>query len=229
VDTGVVVNPRIVLGRCPAWDVAVRYRYNDPKHISVHPSLRNRTARCSRWIRRRHGSAGAWRRRRAATHDIGLVDPPAVSHGAPAGTGGVGQQWREPLHPAVDGDMVDLDAALSQEFLDVAIRQPEAQYQRTASTMMSGGSRSRRRQTARQDQGQVEFSCQQSCRSGALTANAAVPNKHSAQRHDNFHTVSAFGDLNGFVANGRHRRHRDGPATLEGRRGRRGRGGGRRG
>jgi hypothetical protein len=139
VDTGVVVNPWIVLGRCPAWDVAVRYRYNDPKHISVHPSLRNRTARCSRWIRRRHGSAGAWRRRRAATHDIGLVDPPAVSHGAPAGTGGVGQQWREPLHPAVDGDMVDLDAALSQEFLDVAIRQPEAQYQRTASTMMSGG------------------------------------------------------------------------------------------
>jgi hypothetical protein len=27
--------------------------------------------------------------------------------------GGVGQQWREPLHPSEDGDVVDLDTALS--------------------------------------------------------------------------------------------------------------------
>jgi len=72
---------------------------------------------------------------------IRLVHLPAIPDGLPAGTGGVSQQWREPLHPAVDGDMVDLDATLSQEFLDVAIDSPKRRYQRTASTMMSGGKR----------------------------------------------------------------------------------------
>jgi hypothetical protein len=41
--------------------------------------------------------------------------------------GGVGQQQREPLHPAVGGHVVDLDAALGQELFDVAIRQAEAE------------------------------------------------------------------------------------------------------
>jgi hypothetical protein len=36
------------------------------------------------------------------------------------------QQGREALHPPVDRDMVDFDAALDQEFFDVAIRQAEA-------------------------------------------------------------------------------------------------------
>ena len=40
---------------------------------------------------------------------------------------GVGQQRREPQHPPVDGDVVDLDAALGQQFFDVAIGQAEAQ------------------------------------------------------------------------------------------------------
>jgi hypothetical protein len=58
---------------------------------------------------------------------IGLVDPPAISRGVPAGADGVGQQRREALHPAVHRDVVDLDAALSQKFLYIAIGQPEAQ------------------------------------------------------------------------------------------------------
>jgi hypothetical protein len=43
-----------------------------------------------------------------------------------AGPGGLGKQRREPQHPAVDSDVVDLDAALDQQLLDVAIRQAVA-------------------------------------------------------------------------------------------------------
>jgi hypothetical protein len=39
----------------------------------------------------------------------------------PAGPGGLGQQWREPQDPPVDADVIDLDAALGEQFLDVAI------------------------------------------------------------------------------------------------------------
>jgi len=45
----------------------------------------------------------------------------------PARPGGLGQQRREPLHPAVDGDVVDLHAALGEQLLHVAIRQAEPQ------------------------------------------------------------------------------------------------------
>jgi hypothetical protein len=37
------------------------------------------------------------------------------------GSSGIGQQWREPLHPAVDGGVVDLDAALGEQLLGVAV------------------------------------------------------------------------------------------------------------
>jgi hypothetical protein len=43
-----------------------------------------------------------------------------------AGSSGVGQQRREPLDPAVHGDMVGLDAALGEQLLDIAVGQPEA-------------------------------------------------------------------------------------------------------
>jgi hypothetical protein len=42
-------------------------------------------------------------------------------------TGGVGEQRGEPLHPPVHGDVIDLDAALDQEFLNVAVGQVESQ------------------------------------------------------------------------------------------------------
>jgi hypothetical protein len=35
--------------------------------------------------------------------------------------GGVGEQRCEPLHLAVDGDVVDLDAALGQQLFEVAV------------------------------------------------------------------------------------------------------------
>jgi hypothetical protein len=34
---------------------------------------------------------------------------------------------REPLYPPVDGDVIDLDAAFGQQFLDVAVGQSVAQ------------------------------------------------------------------------------------------------------
>jgi hypothetical protein len=58
---------------------------------------------------------------------VGLVDPPAIAHGVPAGTASLGQQRREALHPAVVGDVVDLDPALGEQLLDVTVGQPEAQ------------------------------------------------------------------------------------------------------
>jgi hypothetical protein len=56
-----------------------------------------------------------------------------------AGPGGVGQQRHELQHPAVDGDVVDLDPAFGEQLLDVAIRQRKRRYRRTVSTMTSGG------------------------------------------------------------------------------------------
>src|SRR4029453_15348822 len=58
---------------------------------------------------------------------VGLVDLPAVPDGMPAGPGGIGQQRREPLDPPVDGDVVNVEATLGEEFLDVAVRQRKAQ------------------------------------------------------------------------------------------------------
>lgn len=40
---------------------------------------------------------------------------------------GLDQQRREPLHPPVQRDVIDFDASLGEEFLEVAIRQAEAQ------------------------------------------------------------------------------------------------------
>ena len=57
---------------------------------------------------------------------IRLVHEPAITHGVPAGSGGLSQQRREPLHPPVHGDMVNLHTTLSQQLLDLAVGQAEA-------------------------------------------------------------------------------------------------------
>jgi hypothetical protein len=41
--------------------------------------------------------------------------------------GGVDEQQREPLHPAVDGHVIDGDATLGQQFFDVTVGEPIAQ------------------------------------------------------------------------------------------------------
>jgi hypothetical protein len=52
---------------------------------------------------------------------IGLVHLLTVTHGVAARPGGLGQQRCEPLHPPVDGDVVDLDPALGEELFDVPV------------------------------------------------------------------------------------------------------------
>jgi hypothetical protein len=72
---------------------------------------------------------------------LGLVHEPAVANGVPARSGSLGQQRCEPLHPPVDRHVVDLHAPFGEEFLDVAVGQAEARYQRTARTITSDGKR----------------------------------------------------------------------------------------
>jgi hypothetical protein len=58
---------------------------------------------------------------------IRLVDLPAVADSMAARLGGVGQQRRKAEHPPVDSHVVDLDTALGEQLLDIAVGQPEAQ------------------------------------------------------------------------------------------------------
>jgi len=59
--------------------------------------------------------------------DVGLIDVPAGPEGVAAGAGGVGQQGREALDPAVDGDVVNFNAAFGEQFYDVSVREAEAE------------------------------------------------------------------------------------------------------
>src|SRR4029453_12172033 len=54
---------------------------------------------------------------------------------------GLGQPRREPQHPPVHGDVADLDAALGQQPSTSRYDRPKRRYQRTASTIPSGGKR----------------------------------------------------------------------------------------
>jgi hypothetical protein len=58
---------------------------------------------------------------------VGLIDKPATVHAVAAWAGRVNQQRREPLDPSVQGHMVDLDAALREEFLEIPVGQSVAQ------------------------------------------------------------------------------------------------------
>ncbi len=59
--------------------------------------------------------------------DVGLVDEPAVTDAVTTRPRRVDEQRCEALHPPVDGDVIDLDAAFGEEFLDVAVRQAVAE------------------------------------------------------------------------------------------------------
>jgi hypothetical protein len=59
--------------------------------------------------------------------DIRLIHEPPVTWRVAAKPSDVGQQRREPLHPPVDGDVIELDPALDQQFLDVSVGEFETQ------------------------------------------------------------------------------------------------------
>ena len=95
-----------------------------------------------------------------------------------AGPGGVGQQWREPLYPPVDRDVVDLDAAFGEELFDVAVGQAEAQIPADGEdddVAWESGSRQRRTAQRKQGEGGGGFSCQQCRCFDAVAADATVP------------------------------------------------------
>ena len=75
---------------------------------------------------------------------VGLVDEPTITDRVAAWPRRVGEERREPLHPAVDGGVIDLDPTLTEELLDVANDSPYRRYHRTARTMTSGGNRNPR-------------------------------------------------------------------------------------
>jgi hypothetical protein len=54
---------------------------------------------------------------------VGLIDEPPVTWSVPAGPGSLDELRGETLHPPVDGDVIDGDAALGQQFLDVPVGQ----------------------------------------------------------------------------------------------------------
>jgi hypothetical protein len=59
--------------------------------------------------------------------DVGLIHEPAVADRVSARTGRIREQRREALHPPEHADVIDLDTTLSQQLLEIAIRQPVAQ------------------------------------------------------------------------------------------------------
>ena len=52
---------------------------------------------------------------------VGLIHVPTTTNGVPAQPGGVNEQWREPLHPPVHGDVIDLDPGFRQELFHVLV------------------------------------------------------------------------------------------------------------
>jgi hypothetical protein len=62
----------------------------------------------------------------ASDLDVRLIGEPPVTGNVAARPGGLDELRREPLHPSVDGDVIDGDAALGQQFLDVPVRQAVA-------------------------------------------------------------------------------------------------------
>jgi len=59
--------------------------------------------------------------------DVCFVDVPGVAGIVAARSGGVDQPRCEPLHPAIQSDVIDLDAPLGQQLLQIPVRQAVAQ------------------------------------------------------------------------------------------------------
>ncbi len=53
--------------------------------------------------------------------DVRLVDEPPAADLVPARWGRVDGQGREPLHPTVNGDVINVDAPLGEELLQVPV------------------------------------------------------------------------------------------------------------
>ena len=55
---------------------------------------------------------------------VRLINEPPAAYQVLARPGRVDQQRREPLHPRAQGDVIDVDAAFSEELLEIAVGTP---------------------------------------------------------------------------------------------------------
>jgi hypothetical protein len=58
---------------------------------------------------------------------IGFLDKPAITNTLTTRPRGVNHERSEALHPSLDGDMVDVDAAFGEKFFDIAVRESVAE------------------------------------------------------------------------------------------------------
>ena len=113
-------------------------RGKNPAVAMVH---RERLCRI-RWLR--------WRGRRNATRPTPSCRFRRRTSGrrrVPVRVGGIDQDWCEALHPAVQGDVINGDAAFGEEFFEITVGETETRCQRTANIITSGGTGSLRTPT----------------------------------------------------------------------------------
>ena len=71
--------------------------------------------------------------------DVGFVNEPTVTYRMTARPSGVDEHRGEALHPPVDGDVVNFDSSLCQEFFYISIRQAVAEVPADSQQITSGG------------------------------------------------------------------------------------------
>ena len=59
--------------------------------------------------------------------DVRFVDAPPITRAVPAGSCRIDEQRREPLHPPIDGHVINRDAALGQRLLHITVGEPVTQ------------------------------------------------------------------------------------------------------
>jgi hypothetical protein len=59
--------------------------------------------------------------------DICLIDEPPITRRVPAGPRRLNQQRDEPVHPPVNGHVIDLDPTFDQQLFDISVRQAVTQ------------------------------------------------------------------------------------------------------
>jgi hypothetical protein len=59
--------------------------------------------------------------------NLRFIDEPPIPNHVTTGSCGVDEQWGEPLHPAIDGHMINVDTTFSEQLLDVPVGQAIAE------------------------------------------------------------------------------------------------------
>src|SRR6266536_1427789 len=62
----------------------------------------------------------------AADPSVGLVHSPVRTYRLAVLAGDLAEEWQEPLHPAIDGALINQDAALGQPFTDFCVTEAVA-------------------------------------------------------------------------------------------------------